>query len=180
MMMTMMDAYSPIHSYAVGALGLGLGLHALLRPREEYPRFGLPLEGAGAPPASNKEDRIHNDKTATPTTTTAAAHAVSPFIYVKAIREATYGLALIGLEYQGDKAGATTLIGIIALAALGDGWIVWVYGGDGGGDDNENSKKRRGKKAAGHWVGGVLLGAWGAWRAFRAYGEWAAFHALGY
>lgn len=166
-MMMMMDAYSPINSYAVGAVGLGLGLHALLRPRQEYRRFGLPLELEGAPRAAqgpNKDMDRDRDRDA------ATVATVSPLIYVKAVREITYGLALIGLEYQGDKRGATTLIGIMALAGLGDGLIVWFHGGD-----------ELRWKAVGHWaVAGLGLGSWAAWRAFRAYGEWAAFHALGY
>lgn len=155
-----MNAYSPIHAYALGAAGIGLGLHACLRPRQEYPRFGLRLESA-QPPHPRQKALI-----ATPDTNPEAG-SVSPLIHLKAIRESTYGLAFVGLQYQGNAAGVTTLAAIVALAALGDGLVVWYHGG-----------KELRRKARGHWAASVGLAGWAGWRTFLWYGEWAAFHTL--
>lgn len=154
-----MDVFSPFNTYIVG-LGLNaMGFHALLRPRQEYARFGLPLDSAQSLAKGGPQ-----------TTEILVASPISPLIYAKGIREITYGLALIGLQYQGNVAGVTTVAAIIALAALGDGFVVWLHGG--------NRGKR---KAVENWVAGFLgMGCWAGWRAFRAYGEWAAFHVLGY
>lgn len=158
-------AYSPINAYVIGIAGLGLGMHAVLRPREEYGRFGLPLESAGRATGTQK------DKASSTSPDEAAGHDpghVSPLIYVKGIREISYGLALIGLQYEGNAAGVTIVAGVMALAGLGDGLVVWFRG-----------RKDRRYVALGHWIGGFLgLGGWAGWRAFRAYGERAAFHAL--
>lgn len=151
-----MNAFSPFNTYFVGFGSLGLALHAFLRPREEYPRFGLPLE----PGRNDKAELAAGVPTSSP---------VSPFIHVKGLRELSYGLILIALQYQGNVAGITTVLGVTALVAVGDGLVVWFHGG-----------KETRHKAAGHWVGSIGLGSWAAWRAFRSYGEWAAFHALGY
>lgn len=152
-----MDAFSPSTTYFVGLGSLGLALHAFLRPRDEYPRFGLPLAPA----------RDANTK-AGPAGQVPAPGPVSPFIYVKGLRELSYGLLLIALQRQGDVAGVTTVLGVAAAVALGDGLVVWFHGG---------GELRH--RAAGHWGGCLLLGSWAAWRAFRSYGEGAAFHALG-
>lgn len=155
-----MDASSPINAYVVG-LGLhAMGLHALLRPRQEYARLGLHLESAQPHQKDHQGAEISKQ----------SAVDVSPLIYIKGIRDVTYGLALVGLQYQGNAAGVTTVTAVVALAALGDGLVIWFRG------------RRDGRrKAVEHWAVGFLgLGSWAAWRAFRAYGEWAAFHALGY
>lgn len=162
-----MNAYSPIHAYAVGAGCLALGLHASLRPRHEYPRFGLRFESTRAPhprekatiatPANDDDDDDEQS----------GAGSVSPLIYLKAIREASYGVALIALQYQGNAAGVTTMTAVFALVALGDGAVVWWCGG-----------KALRHKAWGHWVGGLGLAGWAGWRTFLWYGEWAGFHAL--
>lgn len=95
--------------YAIGTGMLLLGLHCVLRPRQEYPRFGLPLENA-QPNA-------------------AKSHGYSPLIFLKGSREFTYGLALIVLQYQGNVSAVTTLVAIVALAGLADGLVVWFNGG---------------------------------------------------
>lgn len=155
-----MNAYSPFHAYALGAVGIGLGFHACLRPREEYHRFGLRLESA-QPPHLREKALI-----ATPDTNPESG-SVSPLIYLKAIRESTFGLALIGLQYQGNAAGVTTVAAVLALAALGDGFVVWYHGG-----------KELRRKAWRHWAAFVGLAGWAGWRTFLWHGEWAAFHAL--
>lgn len=156
-----MNAYSPIHAYAIGAVGIGLGLHACLRPRQEYPRFGLRLESA-QPPHPREKASI-----ATPEKSNPDAGSVSPLIYLKAIRESSYGLALIGLQLQDNAAGVTTVAACVALAALGDGFVVWYHGG-----------REARRKAWGHWAAFVGLAGWTGWRTFLWYGQLAAFHAL--
>lgn len=92
-------------------LGIGmllLGLHCFLRPRQEYRRFGLPLENA----QPNAKIPIH-----------------SPLIFLKGSREVTYGLALIVLQYQGNANAVTTMAAILSLAGLADGLVVWFNGG---------------------------------------------------
>lgn len=164
-----MDASSPIHAYVVG-LGLhALGLHALLRPRQEYARLGLPLLESAQPQSHKHLQGTTDIPEESPDT------AVSPLIYIKGVRDVTYGLALVGLQHQGDAGGVTTVAAAVALAALGDGLVLWLSTCRGAG------RRRRRRVAVQHWVVGLLgLGSWAAWRAFRAYGEWAAFHALGY
>ncbi|OTA98746.1 hypothetical protein M426DRAFT_17113 [Hypoxylon sp. CI-4A] len=119
-----------------------LGLHCFIRPREEYPRFGLPLEFAPRTPkalaTSDSEDQGR----------------VSPLMHLKGIREATYGLALGALQCQGNDAAVTTLMGVISLAGLGDGIIVWFHAGD-----------EMKHKAFGHVGAFVFLGGWSLWRA---------------
>lgn len=156
-----MNAYSPFHAYALGTVCIGLGLHACLRPRQEYPRFGLLLEPAQSPHPREKAS------IATPAPTNPEPGFVSPLIHLKTIRESTYGLAFIGLQYQGNAAGVTTLAAVVALAALGDGFVVWYHG-----------PEELRSKAWGHWAVFVGLAGWAGWRTFLWYGEWAAFHAL--
>lgn len=171
-----MNGFSPIHSYVFGTVSVGLGLHALLRPRQEYTRFGLPLEPSGPSPTNTSP--ISKDTTGSSSGSSGDAGqaslslsgedgSASPLMYLKSTREASYGLALIALQYQGNSAGVTVVAGTMALAALGDGLVVWFHGG-----------KRFRAKAWGHWGAAVGLGSWAVWRAFVAYGEWAAFHAL--
>lgn len=164
-----MDAYSPINAYIVG-LGLhAMGFHALFRPRQEYARFGLPFDSNSRSGLVQSPAKPGPQTSTETTSTTPATTSVSPLIYIKGIQEITYGLALIGLQYQGNVGGVTTVTMVVALAALGDGFVVWAHA---------RGKQGR-RKAAEHWVVGFLgLGCWAGWRAFRAYGEWAAFHAL--
>ncbi|ROV88663.1 hypothetical protein VMCG_10332 [Cytospora schulzeri] len=205
-----MYAFSPIHSYVLGAGSVGLGLHAFFRPRQEQTRFGLPLEPPSSTSSSTFSSTTHPGPAASDTTgaqanknnnsknssssLTGEDGTASPLIYLKGVREITYGVALIALQYQGNVAGVTTFAGVVALAAVGDGLVVWFQGGGAGeegrpegpegpeesaGSSGSGNDKRK-KKAWGHWGAAVGLGSWAAWRAFVAYGEWAAFHALTY
>jgi hypothetical protein len=125
---------------------LALGINTFLRPSHEYPRFGLPLELSAS--LQGRDNRHENDPKGT----------ISPLIYLKGIRESTYGLALIVLQYQGYNEAVTSLLAVLSLAGLGDGFIVWKYGGD-----------RLRMKALGHWVTFVGLAGWSWWRATSAY-----------
>ncbi|KAI1765226.1 hypothetical protein GGR53DRAFT_279615 [Hypoxylon sp. FL1150] len=127
--------------YLLGAGSIFLGLHCFLNPRQEYLRFGLPLE-----PAPRLKNR----------NTPPDVGIVSPLIYLKGIREITYGLTLIILQYNRQMRALTAMLGIISLAGLLDGIVVWKYGGP---------KLRR--KAYGHWFAFVGLAGWSLRRAAR-------------
>ena len=73
---------------------------------------------------------------------------------LKGIREGTYGLALVAFQYQGNEAAVTAFAAILALAGLGDGFIIWFHGGE---------KLRY--KAFGHWFAFGGLASWAWWRA---------------
>ncbi|OKL62559.1 hypothetical protein UA08_02946 [Talaromyces atroroseus] len=122
--------------YIAGTLCLALGLNSFLRPTHEYPRFGLPLE----------------TQTGTPSPSSKTNGSISPLVYIKAIRETTYGLALIVLQYQGQEQAVTSLLAVLSLAGLGDGFVVWNYG-------------QLKTKALGHWVAFVGFLGWAWWRA---------------
>ncbi|KAI1400031.1 hypothetical protein F4819DRAFT_386504 [Hypoxylon fuscum] len=123
-------------AYVLGAGSVFLGLHCFIRPKKEYGRFGLPLE---SPPQQKG---------------TADVGSVSPLIYLKGIREITYGLALGVLQYQGQDDAVTTIAGIISLAGLGDGIVIWLNGGD-----------EFKHMAFGHWGSFVALAVWSLRRA---------------
>ncbi|PYI01637.1 hypothetical protein BO78DRAFT_245603 [Aspergillus sclerotiicarbonarius CBS 121057] len=133
-----MTTFSPILAYVLGTLCLALGINAISRPASEYPRFGLPFESTAVPTHAND---------------TPPPGAVSPLMYLKGIRETSYGLALIALQYQGQETALTTLAAILALAALADGLLVWTHGGD--------TLKM---KAFGHWLAFVGFAGWSWWR----------------
>ncbi|KAH8430767.1 DUF4267 domain-containing protein [Aspergillus melleus] len=146
--MSTTSSFSPIPSYLLGALCLALGLNSILRPSNEYPRFGLPFESGPAGTAR---------KPSKPTKPTTGANdaCVSPLIHLKGIRETSYGLALIALQYQGQDVAVTTIAAICALAGLGDGFVVWKYGGE-----------EFRVKALGHWLAFLGFGGWAAWRVY--------------
>lgn len=129
-----------IPTYIAGTACVALGLNSFLRPVHEYPRFGLPLESLPPDPS--------------PTPASQPKGLVSPLIYIKALRESTYGLALIALQYQGLEQAVITMLGIMSLAALGDGFLVWQYGANG-----------LKMKALGHWATFAALLGWAWWRA---------------
>lgn len=104
----LVSASNPIFAYVLGTGMLLIALNCFLRPRQEYRRFGLPLEHAHP-----------NAKT--------GSH--SPLMYLKGSRELTYGLALIVLQYQGNVNAVTTIAAIISLAGLADGLVVWFNSG---------------------------------------------------
>ncbi|RAL03350.1 DUF4267 domain-containing protein [Aspergillus ibericus CBS 121593] len=79
-----MATFSPTPAYILGTLCLALGINAIGRPASEYPWFGLPFESAAV---------------STHTNTSPPSGAVSPLMYLKGIRETSYGLALIALQY---------------------------------------------------------------------------------
>jgi hypothetical protein len=150
-----MATFSPLPAYCIGTLCLALGVNGLFRPEAEYPRFGLPLE----PPAlTNTTTTASSGRSASahpspsPRPTGASTGTVSPLIYLKSIREITYGLALVALQYQGEERAITTLAAMISLAGLGDGFVVWNFGGE-----------RKGT-ALNHWGTFVGLLGWAAWR----------------
>ena len=82
------------------------------------------------------------------------ADSIQSLIYLKGIRELTYGICLIALQYQGYDAAVTTFGGVLALAGLGDGLLVWFRGG-----------RDLRHKAFGHWAAFAGLAGWCLWRA---------------
>ncbi|KAL4981958.1 hypothetical protein BDW68DRAFT_195882 [Aspergillus falconensis] len=138
-----MATFSPLPAYLIGTLCLALGVNGLFRSEAEYRRFGLSLEH----PAPASTTTI-----TTPSSTGTSTGPVSSLIYLKSIREITYGLALVALQYQGEERAITTLAAVISLAGLGDGFVVWAFGAE-----------RRGT-AFNHWGTFVVLLGWAAWR----------------
>ncbi|KAJ5690478.1 hypothetical protein N7462_004870 [Penicillium macrosclerotiorum] len=135
-----MSTFSPTPSYLLGSLSLAIGLHCLLRPSDEYHRFGIPLENTAS---------ISNPDTKSLTT----SGTLSVLMYLKGIREISYGLALIALQFWELELAVTLIATILSLASLGDGFVVWSYGG-----------KTLQKKAFGHWIAFVGFAAWSGWR----------------
>lgn len=135
--------FSPVPAYVVGALAVAMGLHALLNPVGEYPRFGLPLETVKSSDVGKKDSIRESGKEG----------VVSPLIYVKANREISFGLGFLILQSQGNDDAITTLAGICSLAGLTDAIVVWRYGGALGE-----------KRAWGHALAFVGLGWWSVWR----------------
>ncbi|KAE8153696.1 hypothetical protein BDV25DRAFT_136635 [Aspergillus avenaceus] len=136
-----MASLNSVPVYLVGSLCVALGLNCFARPAHEYERFGLPLESA----------------TPTRRRTTPDLGIVSPLIYLKGIREVTYGLTLIGLQFWGVATGVTVALAAFSLAGLGDAVVVWRYGGN-----------QLRNKALGHGVTFVGMMGWAWWRATSA------------
>ncbi|KAJ5587140.1 uncharacterized protein N7459_002905 [Penicillium hispanicum] len=134
-----MALFSPFPSYVVGGLCLALGSNAILRPVHEYERFGLPLESTTSGVGRRSQPPL--------------AGAASPLMYLKGIREITYGLALISLQYAEQDDAVTILAAVLSFAGLGDGFVVWGYGGD-----------KLKKNAFGHWITFVGFAGWAWWR----------------
>lgn len=103
-----MSSLNQTIAYAIGTATLLLALHCFLRPRQEYGRFGLPLENA----QTNAKTQSH-----------------SPFIFIKGSRELICGLTLIVLQYQGNVNAITSFVAILSTAGLIDGLVVWFKGG---------------------------------------------------
>ncbi|KAI1775478.1 hypothetical protein F4818DRAFT_50934 [Hypoxylon cercidicola] len=135
-----MGRFSLAPAYVLGTACLGRGLMALFSPQKEYGHVGLPLESQVA---------------ATPSTipSDSGGGLVSPLMYFKGIREISYGLVLVALQRQGSEGALTTFAAVLSLVRLGDGLVVWLYGGE---------KLRW--KALGHWITGVEFIGWVAWR----------------
>ncbi|QMW46853.1 hypothetical protein COH20_001970 [Aspergillus flavus] len=138
-----MATFSPIPAYALGTLTLALGCNALARPGPEYPRFGLPFESAASPASTHG----NNKRTLPP-------GAVSPLMYIKGIREMSYGLTLLALQYYRQETAVTIFAAVCALVGLADGFVVWANGG-----------KALRMKAFGHWITCLGFGGWAWWRA---------------
>ncbi|KAL4967036.1 DUF4267 domain-containing protein [Aspergillus stella-maris] len=151
--MSTTSAFSPLPTYIVGTLCIALGVNAFIFPEKEYPRFGLPLEPPA--PASESASASSTDSTSSITTNDIQPRGtVSPLIYIKSVREITYGLALIALQRQGQEKAVTILAGVISLAGLGDGFVVWILVAD-----------RRGT-AINHWGTFFAFVGWAIWRGF--------------
>ncbi|KAL3440068.1 hypothetical protein BJX65DRAFT_291208 [Aspergillus insuetus] len=148
-----MSTFSPLPTYCIGTLCLALGVNGLFRPEAEYPRFGLPLEQPASTNTTTTASSSRSTSTRpSPSPTGNSTGTVSPLIYLKSIREITYGLALVALQYEGEERAITTLAAVISLAGLGDGFVVWNFGGE-----------RKGT-ALNHWGTFVGLLGWAAWR----------------
>ncbi|KAL4947126.1 hypothetical protein BDW69DRAFT_178994 [Aspergillus filifer] len=142
----MSTTISPLPTYIIGTLCIALGVNGFTSPEKEYPRFGLPLEPPAPESASSRTSTLNAN------TTAQLRGTVSPLIYIKCVREITYGLALIALQYQGQEKATTTLAGVISLAGLGDGFVVWIFGGE------------RIGTAINHWGTFIALAGWAFWR----------------
>lgn len=136
-----MTTFSSAPAYVLGTACLGRGLMALLSPRKEYDHVGLPLESQVAAVSSTTDPNAPGNG------------SVSPLMYFKGIREISYGLVLVALQRQGSEDALTTFAAVLSLVRLGDGLVVWLYGGD---------KLRW--KALGHWITGVGFIGWVTWR----------------
>jgi hypothetical protein len=137
-----MPSPSPIPSYVLGVGSIGLGLNAFFNPRGEYGRFGLPLESPKSVSANDND--AHQPGYA------------SPLIYLKSIREITYGLALIAFQLQDNTEAVTTFAGVVSLAGLFDGVLVRAHGGP------------FKFKQWGHFFAFAGIAAWSLWR-FKKY-----------
>ena len=134
-----MAAFSALPSYILGTACFGRGVMALLSPQNEYGHVGLPLESQATAPAargSNSEGGF-----------------ASPLMYFKGIREISYGLTLVALQRQHNEGAITTFAAILSLVRFGDGFVVWLNGGD-----------ELRSRALGHWITGVGFLGWVIWR----------------
>ncbi|KAI8966308.1 hypothetical protein F5Y11DRAFT_189377 [Daldinia sp. FL1419] len=135
-----MAAFSSFSSYILGTACFARGLMAILSPEKEYDNIGLPIDFHTEVPHSTDPDEDIDDSSISFT---------SPLMYFKGIREMSYGLTLVALEWQGNTAAVTTFAAILSLVRLGDGLVVWVNGGD-----------KMKFKAMGHWVTSVSFLGW--------------------
>ncbi|CAH0054277.1 unnamed protein product [Clonostachys solani] len=124
-----MATFSPIPGYTLGTAFTGLGLVGLFLPRTAYETFGLPLE------------------------LLPGQQGISPMLYAKGVRDLCFGITYLVLQYKGMNEAVTVLSQALCLVALGDGLIVWTYGG-----------RKLKVKAFGHWFGILGLGFWSTWR----------------
>ncbi|KAF4960662.1 hypothetical protein FGADI_831 [Fusarium gaditjirri] len=127
-----MTTFSSVPSYIFGGACVSRGIMTLLSPRKEYGHVGLLLE----PGKTNTEGGF-----------------ISPLMYFKGLREISYGLTLMALQYQGNESAVTTFSAILSFVRLGDGLVVWMNGGD-----------ELKFKAAGHWITGLGFVGWVVWR----------------
>ncbi|KJR90030.1 uncharacterized protein SPSK_06728 [Sporothrix schenckii 1099-18] len=134
-------SFSPIPSYVIGTMFLGIGVLSLVAPEADYAVFGLPLEG---------QAKAKTDGAAASSTTGTA----SPMVLAKGARDLAFGLTYVALQYRGLDEAITVFSAVLCIVALSDGAIVWQYGGP--------ALK---SKAWSHWGGLVAFAAWVAWRA---------------
>ncbi|KAK6953485.1 hypothetical protein Daesc_005790 [Daldinia eschscholtzii] len=138
-----MAAASPLSSYILGTACFARGLMAIFSPEAEYNNVGLPSDiDTEDPPLKNQHDESSTIFT-------------SPLMYFQGIREMSYGLTLVALEWQGNATAVTTFAAVLSLVRFGDGLVVWFNGGD-----------KLKYKAIGHWVTGLSFLGWVArrWR----------------
>ncbi|KAK1762509.1 hypothetical protein QBC33DRAFT_551730 [Phialemonium atrogriseum] len=126
--------FSPVPAYLLGTAFLGVGLNAYANPESAYKMFGLPLQTSKASPLT-----IHP----------AAVEPVSPFVYPKAARDITFGLAYFILQAQQNETGVTAFSAAVAVTGFLDGWTVWTCG----------SPKMR-NNAWRHWIGSAIFTVW--------------------
>ncbi|KAM0498253.1 hypothetical protein ACHAP8_006337 [Fusarium lateritium] len=128
-----MTTFSSISSPNIlGAACVGRGIMALFSPRAEYGHVGLLLE---------------------PGKKSSKTGSVSPLMYFKGIREMSYGMTLMALQWQGNESAVTTFSAILSVVRIGDGLVVWMNGGD-----------ELRYKAVGHWITGLWFAGWVIWR----------------
>ncbi|KAI1808631.1 hypothetical protein F4811DRAFT_500145 [Daldinia bambusicola] len=141
-----MSAFSPLSSYILGTACFARGLMAIFSPEAEYNNVGLPVDvDTKDPPPTDRSD--DDDESSTIFT--------SPLMYFKGIREISYGITLMALEWQGNTAAVTTFAAVLSLVRFGDGLVIWLNGGE-----------KLKFKALGHWITGLSFLGWAArrWR----------------
>lgn len=139
---SIMTTFTPYVSYALGATCALRGVMAITSPRDEYAHMGLPLEPkapTNTPPTMTKEK---ND----------SEGSASPLVYLKGLREVSYGLTFMAFQQQGHVEAITVFAAIVSLVRFGDGLVVWLKGG----------KERY--RAWGHWIPGFGCLGWAIWR----------------
>ncbi|KAH8890351.1 hypothetical protein GQ53DRAFT_174819 [Thozetella sp. PMI_491] len=136
-----------VPTYLLGTGMVGLGLLGLASPARAYATFGLPY-----PSSVTSPDRVH------PASLRAdgPGSAPSPYLYAKAVRDLSYGIAFLAFEATQNAAAVTTMAALTALTGAVDGWVVWRYGGE------------LRAKAWGHWNGTTLIAAWFAFRVLKS------------
>ncbi|CAK7567020.1 MAG: hypothetical protein SEPTF4163_004978 [Sporothrix epigloea] len=127
-------SFSPIPSYALGSMFVGIGVLTLVAPTTDYAIFGVPLE----PPASGSSSQTGT---------------VSPMAYAKGVRDIAFGLTYVGLQYYRLDKAVTIFSAVLCFVALADGAIVYAHGG-----------RDHRSKAFNHWGGLVGFAAWVIWR----------------
>ncbi|KAH8169632.1 hypothetical protein LIA77_10176 [Sarocladium implicatum] len=131
---------TPWPAYLVGTACIGRGVFAILTPRSEYGRIGLPLEASSQSASSSSPQS---------SSSSSAAGLVSPLIFFKGIREVSYGLTILLLQHQGEDKALNTFASVLALARFADGVVVWWRGG-----------KDLRYKAVGHVLTGAMMVFW--------------------
>ncbi|KAF7564064.1 hypothetical protein G7046_g52 [Stylonectria norvegica] len=129
--------FPPFPSYVLGAACCVRGMMALFSLKNGYAHMGLPLEFP--PPSHGAPDSTRG--------------LVSPLMYLKGIREISYGVTLIVLQQQGNELAVTTFAAILSLVRFGDGLVVWF-----------NAGERLRFMAWGHWITSFGFVGWVAWR----------------